>query len=30
MHAFAPEGANLAVELQPCRQIADYALRFTP
>lgn len=24
------EGANLAVELQPCRPIADYALRFTP
>lgn len=24
------EGANLAVELQPCRQVADYALRLTP
>jgi hypothetical protein len=24
------EGANLAVELQPCRQITDYALRFAP
>jgi hypothetical protein len=24
------ESANLAVELQPCQQVADYALRFTP
>lgn len=24
------EGANLAIELQPCRQVTDYALRFTP
>ncbi|HEX8131317.1 MAG TPA: carboxypeptidase-like regulatory domain-containing protein [Pyrinomonadaceae bacterium] len=24
------ESANLAVELQPCRQVADYALRFAP